>query len=430
MTYKGALQYLQDALTFGIKPGLERMRSLLKRLEHPERRLAYIHVAGTNGKGSVSTYLTYMLAQSGKKVGLFTSPYLERFTERIRIVDGVSGLKDIADDEAAGEISKEAVARLVSSVACCVDDMLTAGEEHPTEFELITAIAMLWFAEQRCDIVVLETGLGGRLDSTNVITKPVACVITALGYDHTDRLGSSMEEIAAEKAGIIKDGCPVYLYDPHEAIADPKEADAVLRVVREHCRARRAPLSVIGRERCEMISRSLAGQLFRDRRDGQVYKTSLLGAFQPLNAILAIAVLESVVPCAQRVQGIEQAKWPGRLELLNADMPVLIDGAHNPQGCSALGNDLRFFFRERCCSAERHARRQGLLHHAPFRSGRSNVPCSGVYCDRAGKPTKTICNCSRRQSKNYFTGKHPFLSCLCNRIGPKLSFDCAVAFCL
>ena len=128
MTYKGALQYLQDALTFGIKPGLERMRSLLKRLEHPERRLAYIHVAGTNGKGSVSTYLTYMLAQSGKKVGLFTSPYLERFTERIRIVDGVSGLKDIADDEAAGEISKEAVARLVSSVACCVDDMLTAGE--------------------------------------------------------------------------------------------------------------------------------------------------------------------------------------------------------------------------------------------------------------------------------------------------------------
>ena len=218
---------MQSALSFGIKPGLERMLELSRYLGRPEQKLRVFHLAGTNGKGSTSSYLTHILASGGYRVGWFTSPYLERFTERIRVLSGAADLAAYDRDEKAGEIGEIDFARIMSTISQAVTDMLATGQEHPTEFELITAAAMLWFAEQNCDYVVLETGLGGRLDATNICNQPEAVIITSLGYDHMDRLGTTIAEIATEKAGIFKKGTPVYAYDPAASYLSVTEQDIV-----------------------------------------------------------------------------------------------------------------------------------------------------------------------------------------------------------
>jgi len=234
--------------------------------------------------------------------------------------------------------------------------MLAEGAEQPTEFELITAVAFLYFQEQAVDVVALETGLGGRLDSTNVIERPLAVVITAIGYDHMDRLGSTIGAIASEKAGIIKAGVPVFLYDPDLACPVPEDADAVESVIRNRCSALNAPLTVIRSQQVESVDLTPEGQTFRVRGiptlTEPTFRMILLGHYQPMNASMAIAACVACRPAFEIPeeairQGVALTRWPARLELVRRQPLALVDGAHNRQGASALAGSLARLFPDR-----------------------------------------------------------------------------------
>ena len=328
-----APEFLQTANKFGIKLGLERMNSLLEKLSHPEKHLSAFHIAGTNGKGSVSAYCASMLAWDGKKVGLYTSPFLQRFTERIRIIDGREGLLSWEKDDAYGEIDNVSLKRLSDLVETKVGELLEEGEEHPTEFELVTAVAFLYFAEQKCDVVVLETGLGGRLDSTNVVEKPMACIITALGYDHTDRLGDTLGEIAGEKGGIIKEGCPVFAMDTHQREVPDDEAEEAKKVLEKIASEKHAPLTFLRKDEAVRTSQNLMGQSFTFRNKN--YRIRMHGSYQLENASLALLAMGAFVSEEAKREGISHVLWKGRLEAICQDPPVILDGAHNPQGVTS-----------------------------------------------------------------------------------------------
>jgi dihydrofolate synthase/folylpolyglutamate synthase len=348
-----AFAYLKNALTFGIRLGLERMNQLMSLLGSPERSLRCIHIAGTNGKGSVTAYCSAILAAAGLRVGIYTSPYLERFSERIRILNGLDDLLFLQSDETTGEITMTDFLPLLTKVKNAANQMVAGGADHPTEFELVTAVAFLYYQQRGVDIVVLETGLGGRLDSTNIIEHPLAVIITAISYDHMDRLGSTITEITTEKAGIIKTNTPVFLYDPDMACPDQADAVAVYSVVRARCQELRAPLAVILRQQVETRSLTIEGQRFFikgfEPPFEQDFTTLLLGHYQPMNATMAIAACRSLNPVFQISdaaihQGIALAHWPARLELVRNTPPVLIDGAHNRQGAEALAESLKQLF--------------------------------------------------------------------------------------
>ena len=333
MIDKSAPAFLQTANKFGIRLGLERMEMLLSKLSHPEKHVCAFHIAGTNGKGSVSSYCASMLAWDGKKVGLYTSPFLERFSERIRILDGREGLLSWEKDDTYGEIGSADLQRLSDLVESKVSEMLQEGMEHPTEFELVTAVAFLYFAEQHCDAVVLETGLGGRLDSTNVIKKPQACIITALGYDHTDRLGDTLGKIAAEKGGIIKEGCPVFAMDTHQAAVPDEDAEEAKAVLEKIASEKGAPITWCGKNEAERISQDLRGQCFSWRN--KEYRIRMHGGYQLENASLALLAMEQFVSEEAKREGLSHVLWKGRLEAICEDPPVVLDGAHNPQGITS-----------------------------------------------------------------------------------------------
>lgn len=346
MDFEQACAYLSQSLTFGIRLGLHRMERLMALLGNPERHLRCIHIAGTNGKGSVSSYCAAVLASAGYHTGIFTSPYLTRLTERIRVINGRKGLETLLVDEAAGEISPSRFAAIMTRIKAAVEVMLAEGEEHPTEFELLTAAGFMHFNEEKCEVVVLETGLGGRLDSTNIITEPLACIITALGFDHMDRLGGTMAEIAAEKAGIIKAGVPVFFYDPDDLALRVEDREAAASAIRRRCRDLNCPLVLVRRGEIDVTAYSWEGQTFTDNMTGLSLTTSLLGLFQPQNAILAARACRmlDLATDTQIRDGIALARWPARLEVLRRQPPVLLDGAHNPQGCQSLADALARLF--------------------------------------------------------------------------------------
>ena len=312
MTGQEAADLIHQRAWVGQQPGLDRIRRLLGRLGNPQEKLKFVHIAGSNGKGSTAAMLSSVLTAAGLKTGLYTSPHLWRFHERFQ-VDGVP-------------ISGEDLAEITAQV-------LEAAEDE-TEFELMTAIGMVYFLKAECDIVVLETGLGGRLDSTNVIPAPEAAVITHIGLEHTELLGDTVEKIAAEKAGIIKPGCSAVLY------GQSLEAEAA---VERACGVVNVPLSRTAP--AEPVSSGLEGQCFTYRGRGP-YSISLLGEYQVHNAAV---VLETVDALRRRgweisekaVQsGLSQARWPGRLELARRSPDVILDGGHNPQCMEALARAL------------------------------------------------------------------------------------------
>ena len=322
MDYQEALAYIHAVHWQGHKPGLDRTRALLAALGDPHKRLRFVHVAGTNGKGSTAAMLDSCLRCAGYRVGLFTSPYINRFNERIQ-VDGVP----IPDGD---------LVRLVEQVRPAASAMA----DVPTEFELITALGMLYFAQERCDIVVLEVGLGGALDSTNVIDPPACAVITALGMDHVKELGPTLADIAAAKAGIIKPGSPVVSY------GGAPEAD---RVIADAAAACGAPLTVADFARLTLRGAGLEGQTFD--YDGLTGLTlPLLARYQPRNAVVAIEALRALrargwqIPDSAIRQGLAQVRWPGRFELLRRDPPFLLDGSHNAHGMRATADSLRALF--------------------------------------------------------------------------------------
>lgn len=247
MNYLEAREYIAKASKFGIRPGLERITELMRRLGDPQESLKIFHIAGTNGKGSISSYLSHILAASGYQVGWFTSPYLERFSERMRIIRGPLELSCYDQTNKTGEIKEHEFSSLITKIKREVEAMLLAGLEHPTEFELITAAAFLWFKENELDFAVIETGLGGRLDSTNIIKKPKAVIISSISYDHTDILGKDIAAIALEKAGIMKELVPVFAFDPQDSYLSLSEQEKIRGVLRKRAKELSCPLCWIKR---------------------------------------------------------------------------------------------------------------------------------------------------------------------------------------
>ena len=319
MNYEQAMEYIHAVQWAGHKPGLTRTRTLLAALGDPHKKLQFVHVAGTNGKGSTAAMLASCLQAAGYRVGLYTSPFINRFNERIQIN--------------GQQIPDEALVALVEQVKPAADAM----EDVPTEFEIITALGMLYFAQQQCDIVVLEVGLGGTLDSTNVIEKPACAVITALGMDHVKELGPTLADIAAAKAGIIKPGCPVVSY------GGAPEADAVLRRVAAQ---QHAPLTEVDFAKLQITGGDLDAVTFSfDGLDG--VRLPLIGSYQPRNAALAITALRVLrqqgwnIPESAIRTGLEQVSWPGRFELLRHSPAFVLDGSHNAHGMRATVQSLK-----------------------------------------------------------------------------------------
>ena len=322
MNYESALEYIHAVQWAGHKPGLTRTRTLLAALGDPHKQLRFIHVAGTNGKGSTAAMLASCLQAAGYRVGLYTSPFINRFNERIQ----VNG-QQIPDEE---------LVRLVEQVKPAADAMA----DVPTEFEIITALGMLYFAERHCDIVVLEVGLGGRLDSTNVIPAPEAAVITNIGLEHTQELGGTLTLIAREKSGILKPGCRAVLY---------RQSDEVTQVIQSVCRQLDIPLRQTDPQELEVLSSGLEGQDFRYRGRGP-YRLSLLGSYQLSNAITALEVVQALrdagwtIPEEAAARGLAAAQWPGRLELARRSPDFIVDGGHNPQCVDALAAALESLY--------------------------------------------------------------------------------------
>jgi len=320
LNYEEALEYINSRLRFGIKPGLERMHILLEKLGNPHKKLDFIHVAGTNGKGSASTMIAAAMQCAGRRTGLYTSPYICDFRERMQI----NGLM----------IEKEELAELTDTVKGFVeaDPVLNA---EMTEFELITCIAFLWFVRRECDVVVLEVGLGGRLDATNVIESPLCSVIMRIDLDHTAVLGEKIEEIAAEKAGIIKKGCPVIMF--------PQQPDAAAEVIEN--RADELECELIVPDAAEMNVGEITLNGTKMSYSGTEYILPLLGRHQTLNSITAFEALRvSGIDEKSIAEGISKAFIPARLELVSASPSVIIDGAHNPNGAQALADSLDRLF--------------------------------------------------------------------------------------
>lgn len=318
MTEQEAISYIEDQGWSDTRLGLERTQALLDALGNPQKRLKFVHVAGSNGKGSTCAMLDSILRAAGYRTGLYTSPYIEEFCERMR----VNG------ENIPGEVLAE-ITEQVKAIADAMDD-------HPSQFELVTAIAMLWFLREQCDIVVLEVGMGGALDSTNVIDAPEVAVLTNIGLEHTEYLGDTIEKIAHTKAGIIKPGCACVCYD-----GEPEAVQVVQNVCREH----NVPLHIAEISKLEPLEHSLNGQTFRWR--GQVYELSLLGKHQLYNAAVALDTVLALVRRGWTIssnavqEGLRNVKWPARFEVLGCDPLFILDGGHNPQCAQALADILR-----------------------------------------------------------------------------------------
>lgn len=340
MTYDEALDYIHSLYWKGKKSGLEKTRELLELCGHPERELRCIHIAGTNGKGSTAAMLDAICRCAGIKTGLYTSPYIVRYNERIQ-ADG-------------RQIPDETLARLTEYLSGLVGKM----EVPPSEFEFGTVLAFLYFKEQKCDLVILETGLGGTFDSTNVIEQPLLCVITALGLDHTAQLGNSITDIAEAKAGIIKAGVPVVFY------GDCQEGEAVIR---RKCKELSSEL--VMPEFSGLCSESMGNiaewQQFSYRRAkkkeaSQVDNVrmehvmlALPGLYQQKNAALVLEVVEQLRACGITIperavrEGLKTVCWQARLEVLREEPLILADGSHNPLGMEATVESLKLYFPDR-----------------------------------------------------------------------------------
>ncbi|QPA30248.1 bifunctional folylpolyglutamate synthase/dihydrofolate synthase [Thermaerobacillus caldiproteolyticus] len=319
-TYKEAIDWIHDRLPLGIKPGLKRMEWFMEQLGHPERRVKAVHIAGTNGKGSTVCYLRHILQEAGYSVGTFTSPYVEQFNERI----SVNG-KPIRDEE---------IVELVQIIKPLAEELEKTELGAPTEFEVITAMMFYYFGKMNIqDMVIIETGLGGRFDSTNVVY-PILSIITNIGYDHMNILGDTLESIAFEKAGIVKSGVPV--------ITGIEQSEA-LQVVSEKANSLKAKTYVIGRDFIlTNHSATETGERFSVETPFALYRditTTMFGTHQVKNAALAVMAADylrtyySFIIEEEHIRdGVGKAKWIGRFEALSDNPLIIIDGAHNEAG--------------------------------------------------------------------------------------------------
>lgn len=327
MNYDESLHFILDTPNPGAVFERNVNEALLAKLGNPETKIPhYVHVAGTNGKGSASAFMASVLRKSGYRTGLYTSPFIQRFNERIQ-VDGV-------------QIPDDVLAEITTEIAAATDEIMAEGYRRPTIFELITALGFIYFARSKCDVVVLEVGMGGRLDATNVIRVPDVALIMNIGFDHMEFLGNTLEAIAGEKAGIVKLGGDVVLYG---------QTPEVENVFRNVCGERGCSLHMADASTAEVLSANVEGTTFNyaGRKDLFI---SLLGKYQVSNACVAIEACDVLRDKGFNISeedlrsGLREAHWPGRLELLQRDPVVIVDGAHNPQGVEALCESLKLLF--------------------------------------------------------------------------------------
>ncbi|MGL4108239.1 bifunctional folylpolyglutamate synthase/dihydrofolate synthase [Clostridium sp. LP20] len=333
MRYEEAMEYIHKVGNFGSNYGLERTYRILEILDNPQEKIKLIHVAGTNGKGSTTAIITSLLRGKGFKVGMYTSPFLEEFEERIQI----NGLN----------IPKDKLGILMDKLKDAVDKVIAEGYSHPTEFEVITCLMFLYFYEENVDYGVIEVGLGGRLDSTNVI-RPILSVITSISFDHTNILGNTLGEIASEKAGIIKSNIPVVIY--------PQEEEA-FKVIEKKAKEMSSKLDVIDKSKGRFLGVVDEGkiyQLVEIERESGVYniKLPLLGEHQITNLLVALRAYELIcdiegleIKNEEIADSIYKVKWIGRLEIMDRNPMIVIDGAHNIQGIKMLKENVERYFK-------------------------------------------------------------------------------------
>lgn len=336
VNYDEAMNYIKNTAKFGSNLGLSRTEKILELLGNPHKKLKCIHIAGTNGKGSTTVMITSILLEAGYNVGMYTSPYLQEFEERIQI-NGKN-------------IDKSDLSSIITRVAEVVDEVVKLGFDHPTEFEIITCAMFLYFCEKKVDYAVVEVGLGGRLDSTNVI-EPVISVIASISYDHMHILGNTLREIALEKAGIIKSGVPVVLY--------PQE-DEVTEVIESVCHKSESALIKVPEDSVEFTG--VSTDTFNDGKTVQCLKISagsrkyslqlsLLGKHQLLNSACVLYTIEELrkrglsIKDEHIVEALRKVCWPGRLEVLRRNPLVVIDGAHNIDGITKLAESVDVYFK-------------------------------------------------------------------------------------
>ncbi len=333
MRYQECIHYLEHEVGFASRPGLERIQVLCDQLGNPEKKLPVIHIAGTNGKGSAAAMLSSILKEAGYRVGMYTSPHLERYNERF-LING----EPITDKDFAEEITlmKELCQKLKKE-----------DKPVPTLFEIITGAAFHYFAEKKVDVLVLEVGLGGKYDATNVVPSPLLSLIMSISIDHTDFLGNTVEKIAAEKAGIIKKNCPVVLYSQDKI---------VYNIIEKVALEQKAPLFCPKEAKIIISSQTLKGTVFSVRNNRLPLtdlNLPLLGSHQIANCI---TVLEACVVLREKGlllpeeairSGIENTRWAGRMEICRRDPLVILDGAHNTDGIIQLAASLSIYFKEK-----------------------------------------------------------------------------------
>ena len=314
MNLEQALNYIHGLYRKGVAPSLHRVEQLLALLGNPHKKLKFIHIAGTNGKGSTAAMTSSILQTAGYKTGLFTSPFIYRFNERIQI----NGM----------QIPDEQVIALTQRLSALTGQM----SEMPTEFDFVTSMAMEYFSAQGCDIVVLEVGVGGALDATNMIPAPEVAVITNIGLDHTDLLGDTVEKIAAVKGGIIKAGTSAVIY---------RSSPSVEQVLRNICLEKNAQLHFADFDSIHLHSHDLSGQHF-DCGQRKLLELPLLGAHQLKNAAVVLSVIDTLQQKGWGIteqhirEGLKNVTWPGRFDIMHKDPLFIIDGGHNPQCIDAM----------------------------------------------------------------------------------------------
>ena len=325
MTVNEAIAYIHSNYWMGSIPGLGRTQDLLAKMGNPEKKLKYVHIAGTNGKGSTASMTASILTKAGYRTGLYTSPYIYRFHERMQI-DG----EQISDEDLV-EITEY------------VKPMVQSMENPPTEFELVCCIAFEYFYRKQCDAVVLEVGMGGEFDATNVIECPEVAVITNIGLDHTDVLGNTLEAIAETKAGIFKEGGSAVIY---------RGIPSVEQVFENICREKNVSLKKADFGSLQLKSHSLDGQVF-DCGDRKDLVLPLLGAHQLHNASVVLSIADTLIEKGWKIteehirEGLRDVRWPGRFDVVSRDPLFIIDGGHNPQCLEALVKNIEDYLTDR-----------------------------------------------------------------------------------
>ena len=325
MNAQEAIEYIHSVFWKGSIPGLGRTQTLLAKMGNPEKKLKFVHIAGTNGKGSTAAMTASVLQKAGYRTGLYTSPYIYRFHERMQ----VNGQ----------QISDEELAQITEYVKPLADSM----EQSPTEFELVSCIAFEYFLRQKCDIVVLEVGMGGALDSTNVIPVPEVAVITNIGLDHTEYLGDTVEKIAETKAGIFKENGHAVVY---------RGAPSVEAVYERICAERNVTLHKADFESLKQKSHDLFGQVF-DCGTRKDLELPLLGDHQLHNAAVVLSIVDALIQQGWKIteenirQGLRDVSWPGRFDIVSRNPLFIIDGGHNPQCIDALVQNVKDYLKGR-----------------------------------------------------------------------------------